>query len=291
LQEKDEWLNMIKKAFIEITNVCNLSCDFCPGTSRSSAFMAEEGFATVLGKLTGKVQCLYFHLMGEPLLHPLVGRFLNIAHDNGFPVNLTTNGTLLGRVGEALLNKPALRQVNISLHSRTADGAAGDYLEDVLAFAQKARAQGNIIIALRLWNLGGGEPDAGTESVLGRIALEYGKERAELDESRDGRGVKLAQGVYLNRAKSFDWPDINGHETGGTPYCMGLKDQIGILCDGTVVPCCLDSEGNIPLGNIFTQPLEELLASPRAAAVAQGFARREAVEELCRKCGYRRRFG
>lgn len=279
---------MIKKAYVEITDVCNLSCPFCPGTSRAPAFMTEQGFARVLSTLSGRVRCLYLHVMGEPLLHALLGRFLDMAWEAGLPVNLTTNGTMLGETGEMLLAKPALRQVNVSLHSHAADGDAGNYLEGVLAFVRKAQPAGKLI-ALRMWNMQE-EADAVTERVLERIAREYGLDRRALDERRDSRGARLAEGVYLNRSEAFEWPDIRGSDMGGKGYCRGLKDQIGILCDGTAVPCCLDSQGNIALGNIFHQSLEEILASPRAEAVAEGFSRRQAVEELCRKCGYRRRF-
>lgn len=283
---------MIKKVFIEITNVCNLRCTFCPGTLRPQAYLTEQGFARVLDALSGKAQSLYFHLMGEPLLHPLLGRFLDMADNAGFPVNLTTNGTLLRREGESLINKPALRQVNISLHSQTEAGITGDYLENALAFAHKARADdGRILIALRMWNMSEGAEDAETERALERIAREYGLDRVALNDRQDGRGAKLAEGVFLNRSMSFEWPDINGPEAGSRGYCRGLRDQVGILCGGTVVPCCLDSEGAMALGNIYEQPFEVLLATPRATAIAEGFARREAVEELCRRCGYRSRFG
>ena len=59
-----------------------------------------------------------------------------------------------------------------------------------------------------------------------------------------------------------------------------------MLVDGTVVPCCLDSAGVLDLGNLFQQNLDEVLASPRARAIYDGFTRHKAVEPLCRRCGY-----
>ena len=88
----------------------------------------------------------------------------------------------------------------------------------------------------------------------------------------------------------FDWPDMSAEELGENCFCYGLRDQVGVLCDGTVVPCCLDHDGDIPLGNLFERELDEILVSPRAGAIREGFSHRLAVEELCRRCGYARRF-
>ena len=100
----------------------------------------------------------------------------------------------------------------------------------------------------------------------------------------------LGDKVFLEHGDKFDWPDLTAPEGSGTVFCYGLHDQLGILCDGTAVPCCLDHEGDLALGNIFEQSMEEILASPRAMAIREGFRHREAAEELCRKCGYARRF-
>jgi MoaA/NifB/PqqE/SkfB family radical SAM enzyme len=285
-----ESLRKIKKAYVEITNACNRSCAFCPGTARRKAFMAAEEFERVINELAGKVQCLYFHVMGEPLLHPQLGLFLDIAHSARFPVNITTNGTLLGGQGDMLLAKPALRQVNISLHSLFDDEAGRQALDDALLFARKAAGDGRVTVAFRLWNEQGGGGNPENLWMLSRLFAEYGVQRVSLDGAADGRGVRLARGVYLNLAEPFEWPGLEAREHGGTGFCMGLRDQIGILCDGTVVPCCLDAEGNLALGNLFSQTLDEILSLGRAQAIYNGFSRRTCVEELCRKCGYRKRF-
>jgi radical SAM protein with 4Fe4S-binding SPASM domain len=283
-------MRVIKKAFIEITNQCNLACPFCPGTKRQKAFMEAEAFEAILAKLVGNVRFLYFHVLGEPLLHPLLGQFLDRAQAAGLPVNLTTNGTLLGAVGDMLVQKPALRQVNISLHSQADSNSNAEYLESVLAFARKARAESPILISLRLWNeQGGGAPE--NEWILHCLAQEFGVDRAGLDELPDLRGLQLDKGLYLHRAELFIWPSLSQPEIGTKGFCMGLRDQVGILCDGTVIPCCLDSEGAVALGNISRQTLPEILDSPRAKAIYDNFSNREASEELCRKCGFRERFG
>ena len=284
-------MKQIKKAYVEITNMCNRSCAFCPGTTREKAFMTEESFGLILRLLAGHVRSLYFHLMGEPLLHPLLGRFFDLAGEAGLPVNLTTNGTLLHRTAGMLLGKPTLRQVNVSLHGLPCDDMGAQVLEQAIAFARQASAQGRPIVAFRLWNEQRGEGNEENRWILDRLGEEYGLADLSLDAVTDGRGLMLAGGVYLNLAGQFNWPGADQEEVGGRGFCMGLRDQIGVLVDGTVVPCCLDAEGAIPLGNLLEQTLEEILNSDRAKALREGFSQRAVVEQLCRRCGYRKRFG
>jgi len=278
-----------RKIYLEITNVCNLNCSFCPKTRRPGAFMTEETFSTILKKIEGYTQYLYFHLMGEPLLHPLLPRFLDIAGESGFKVILTTNGTLLEERAEEILDKPALHKVNISLHSMEANASGGrdDYIEQCLYFSKKAADKG-IITGFRLWNLDGKETKGQNVlngEVIRKIELFYPRPWSE-----GQKGVRLSDRVFLNYGEKFIWPDLTGNDYGSHCFCYGLKDQMGILTDGTAVPCCLDHEGDIRLGNILTQSMEEILGSERTQNIIRGFQRRNAVENLCIKCSYARRF-
>lgn len=279
---------MLKRAYIEITNICNLSCSFCPGTRRPPGTMTPEEFRALAEKLRGHVGYLYFHVMGEPLLHPRLGELLDIAGEYGFRVCLTTNGTLLERRGAALLAAPALHKVSVSLHAMEGNGAGNltKYLSDVWDFALRASAEG-IICALRLWNIGGA--DRRNEEILDFFADRLGAHPLSLPQPRLG-SWRLGERLYLEQAEKFDWPDLDAPETGAR-FCLGLRDQVAVLVDGTVAPCCLDHEGDILLGNLFRQELAEILASPRAAALYDGFSQGRPSEELCRRCGFARRFG
>lgn len=275
---------MLKKVYLEITNVCNLSCCFCPGTKREKRFMRPEEFALLSEKLAGHTEFLYFHLMGEPLLHPELKTLLDIAGEKGFKVILTTNGTLLGRVGEVLLSSDAVHKVNISLQSFEANpgGELERYVRLCAGFAKEASERG-ILCVLRLWNENGLDQRNGDiRSVLASVFPRPWR------ESRNS--LALAPKVFLEPGQRFDWPDRTAADRGEGCFCYGLRDQIGVLCDGTVVPCCLDHEGDIPLGNLFTGTLEEIMSTEKARAIYQGFSRRKATEELCRRCGYARRF-
>lgn len=278
-----------QKVYLEITNICNRNCVFCPGTARSPAMMDEESFRTIAARLQGQTGFLYFHLMGEPLLHPQLARFLQIAHELGFRVILTTNGTLLPKVSPVLLASPALHKVNISLHSfeANAEGDMEDYLSGCTDFASAAASRG-ITVSFRLWNEDGAETtglQARNPEILAQLHRAF---PASWEEN--SRGCRLTERIYLNCGERFDWPALTAKDRGSEVFCYGLKDQIGVLCDGTVVPCCLDSDGSIPLGNLLRQSIEEILSAPRTQAMIEGFRRRCASEDLCRRCGYARRF-
>ena len=275
---------MLKRVYLEITNVCNLACSFCPGTRRAPRFLGEEEFARLLDKLVGQTQYLYFHLMGEPLLHPALGDLLRTAGEKGFRVILTTNGTLLAGRAETLLDAAALFKINLSLQSFEANegGDLGSYVNLCARFAARAAEAGKIC-ELRLWNRGGwerrnGEILAGLEKVFPRPWEE------------NARSVKLAERVFLAEDDMFDWPDTEAKDRGERCFCYALRDQIGVLVDGTVVPCCLDHEGELALGNLFEQELDEIMSTNKVKGIYDGFSQRKAVEPLCRRCGYARRF-
>jgi len=273
-----------RKIYLEISNICNLNCAFCPGTRRKKHQMQEEEFSSLLVKLRPFTDYLYFHLMGEPLCHPQLERFLFLAAQQGFRVILTTNGTLLAARQELLLKSEALHGVNISLHAFEANDLAmpfTDYLEQAFSFGKAA--EGKCIVSFRLWNQGGQE-------TLNAQILDTMRKYFPEPWVHERRGIRIGQKIYLEHGEKFDWPDLQAADGGENVFCYALRDQIGVLCDGTVVPCCLDHEGTLALGNLFTQELQEILDSPKAQAIYDGFTNRKATQELCRKCGYARRF-
>ena len=277
-------MKRFNKVYLEISNLCNLRCAFCPGTKRAPHRMTEEEFSALLPKIRPFSDYLYFHLMGEPLCHPLLGRFLELAGQAGFKVILTTNGTLLPKMQDVLLSDPALHKVNISLHAFEANDLAvpfSEYLRGCFAFGKAA--EGKCIISYRLWNGGGADELNG--QILDTMAEYFPRPWAE-----ERRGPRLGQKIYLEYGDKFDWPDLSAADNGERVFCYGLRDQIGVLCDGTVVPCCLDHEGDLNLGNLHETTMEEILETPRARAIYEGFQKGKAAEELCRKCGYATRF-
>ncbi len=274
-----------------------MKCDFCPKTNRPLEFMNTETFSKILYQIKPHTNYIYLHVKGEPLLHPELDKILDISYEKGFHVNITTNGTLISSVKDMLMTKPAVRQINFSLHSIDGNKMFKNelaYIENILSFTKESIEKTEMIVSFRLWNLN--EDNATTlkvrknnnilEAIETFFKLQYSIEETKGIKS----GIKIAERVYINQAQQFKWPDINEKEINECGFCYGLRNQAAILVDGTVVPCCLDNDGVINLGNIHNKSFSEIIESERANNIVNGFTKRHVVEELCRKCGYMRRF-
>lgn len=278
----------IKKVYLEITNVCNRNCAFCPGTKRKPQFMDFEHFQKAALSVKEVTDYVYFHLMGEPLLHPELENMLAFCEKIKLKVILTTNGTLLTRQKQILLSAKALNKISISLHSFEANETSEDkdYFENCFRFAKEA-ADAGIITVLRLWNLDGDLPGlhSQNDAILSKM-----KEILGSDWKCNRKGYQIQNNLYLEWGSRFTWPDLSLPILRENGSCYGLRDQAGILVDGTVVPCCLDREGDISLGNVFENSLSDILASERSFAIRKGFLEHRYIEPLCRTCGYAGRF-
>lgn len=276
------------RAYVEITNICNMNCSFCHGHSRPPRRMSYEEFDKLTDDLVGVTQYLYYHLMGEPLTHPELCDFIRLAGKKGFKSAVTTNGTLIDKLGADLI-AAGVYKVSISVHSfeekNTENNAEKyqNYIEKCLKFADEASKAG-VLTVLRLWN--NGFDDGRNEDILRRLKDRF----ADGEWKFSANGARIRHRLHLEYGERFEWPDICGDDRGERVFCYGLADHFGILCDGTVVPCCLDSDGIIRLGNAFEEDIRDILGSERAQKIRDGFALKTACEELCRRCGYARRF-
>lgn len=290
-------MKKFKRAYIEITNVCNLSCSFCPKNKRKQEFMSKEFFEKILLQLKGHTEYINLHVMGEPLLHPNIDEFIDLCHEYGYKVNLTTNGTLIKKAKSKIINKKALRQINFSLHSFDANAHNEDiskYLQDIFDFTNEVKENSEHIVSLRLWNLEEGKLDESMNKknrhILEKIENNFKMDYKIEEKLLDNRGIKIHNKIYLNQATKFNWPGEQSSYSEDNGFCHALRDQVAILVDGTVVPCCLDSEGVISLGNLKDESFKDILNGKRACDLYDGFSNRKVVEELCKKCDYRRRF-
>lgn len=279
-------MKMFKRIYIEITNVCNLSCDFCPKTKRKPEFMNIALFEKIIIQIKPYTDYVYFHILGEPLLHKNIDKFLDVCEKYNIKVNITTNGTLIKDTKEKIIYKKSLRLINFSLHSFEAnnnDISMGQYLEDIFEYVEDNK--NNSIICLRLWNLGDKEIESNNyllEKIKSRFNLEYIIE----EKITSGNGIKLKDKLYLQQMKCFEWPDINKQIYLNEGFCYAMRTHVGILVDGTVVPCCLDGEGVIVLGNINIQSFKSIIDGQRAKSIYNGFSNRHLVEKLCMTCDY-----
>ena len=272
------------RVYLEITNICNRNCSFCPGTARPKMRMSLDDFKIIAKKLVGITDYIYFHVMGEPLTHPELGGMIEYATSLGFNCAITTNGTLLDSRAREII-EAGVYKVNLSVHSFESgeDEKYLEYLTSLCNFADLASQRG-VLTVLRLWN-------KGHDGGMNHRTLEFLKSRLDGEWKWSSRGARIRHKLHLEYGDRFAWPDMSAENMGCDVFCYGLGDHFGILCDGRVIPCCLDREGEITLGNILTDSIDEILSSERAENIREGFKRKIAVEELCQKCGYARRFG
>ena len=238
--------------------------------------MTAQEFDLITDKLRGRVVFLYFHLMGEPMLHPLLPDFVRMAREKGFCTVLTSNGTLLIKAMHLLSSLPHKVQLSLHSHESNGKGILAEYIDKVMQFASPAAEQGTCVV-LRLWNQGGRESEnEQVMQLLEKYVQEPWRERPD--------GYRLCDNLYLEFDRKFRWPEAKEEEATHEVFCKALHKQIGVLVDGSLVPCCMDHNGDITLGNLFSQSIDEILDSPRVKAMTEGFSHHKATELLCRNC-------
>lgn len=276
-------MKKFRKVYVEITNICNMNCSFCPTTKRAKATMSSKDFEYIASRIVPYTDYVYLHVKGEPLLHPNLKEILDICEKYNLKVNISTNGTLLDGKYELLKN---IRQLNVSLHSLENDDKykLEEYLNTTLDICNKL-AKAGVIIRYKLWNVQE-LPDDGNginEKIIKILEQRY---NLSIQNASYDKDEKLDDNVYLSIKRPFKWPNLeNENQTETT--CYGLRRQIAILVDGTVVPCCVDNNGDINLGNIFKTELEDILESQLAIEIKKGFEDNKCIHKLCKKCEYR----
>ena len=283
------------RVHIEVTNICGLACSFCPPKLQPSKTMPLSFFEKILLQLQGLTKELAFHVMGDPLTLSNLHDYLDVSKQKGFDVTLTTSGYYLKNTSFQTLFHPAVRQINISLNAYNKNSlnlTFDDYMNSVFDLCkEKLSHHPKPFINLRLWNFDEACSEIDFNADLFKRLEETFEIKLDINKLYKERpkSIRLDSKVLLHFDAYFAWPSLNSsHNTQGT--CYGLKSHIGILADGTVVPCCLDGDGVINLGNLNNTPLKDVLDSSRATAMRTGFEKEVAVEELCKKCSYKDRF-
>lgn len=293
----------MNSVYIEITNACNLHCSFCPssdcgheaGSGASRSFMPSALFEKcIAGTVEAGIENVYLHVLGEPTLHPGFALFLKDIKAAGLTATLTTNGTTIRRVAHHILNCPAVRQVNFSTHAYAElppDDAHG-YLQDVLDFCKMAlAARPDMYINLRLWNIGAATTGNWNGFAISRINETFNTQVAPGNFCSRHKSFPIAGRLYLHEDSRFEWPRTSSGVVNVRGTCHALGTHAAILHDGRVVACCLDYSGQITLGNIANQGLPEILGSPAARNLREGFEKHELRHPFCQKCSFCKRFG
>ena len=263
-----------KKIYIEITNACNLNCAFCIKNSRKINYMSLDNYKKIIDKIKGCTREVYFHILGEPLMHPDVLEFIKYANDNNILVNITTNGYLIKNIDMV----EGIHRLNISLHSYDEKYKKDiiTYLDNIFDVVDKIRDK--TFISLRLWV---GNKNA--NYMLDYINKRY---RVNIDKLDNNVKTKITNNLIIDSFHEFIWPDLNNDYYNDKGRCLGLIDHIGILSDGTIVPCCLDSKGIINLGNIYLDNLDDVLNKELVTTMIDGFKKGYKCQELCKHCSF-----
>lgn len=270
-----------KKIYVEITNRCNLSCSFCSKVEKPLRNMTIEEFKCIIEKIKDYTDTIYLHVKGEPLVHPNLIEFLNVAEEYNIKVNLTTNGTLFPNLVDKLKECKSLKKINFSLHS---ENNKENYLEDIFKNVEQLQ---EVTVVYRLWTLNNGELDEKSTQTVNKIVSYYKLSTEIVDKIKNENNVKIKDRIFVDKDNEFEWPSITNHNSCG--FCYALKTHIAILVDGTVVPCCLDSNGLVDLGNIYNESLENIINSNRYQTLKKSFQDRKPSEDLCKSCTYKDR--
>lgn len=285
-----------QQIYLEITNVCNLSCSFCPKTERAANFISLADYQQLAREASKYTKRVMLHVMGEPLLHPHLAEILSLNASLGLETVVTTNGTLIERQAETLIGSDSLYQVNFSLHAMTAEPGSAEakaYLAPIFAFVARCLVvRPDLYLNFRFWNSGQSDgAELASNGWIQQQITEYFDLLPNAFVLNPGRRQKALKGrLYFHVEQPFIWPGFNTDFDRSVGQCHGGRKQLAILCDGTVVPCCLDGQGTVNLGNALNEPLKEILASKRAIRLVRGFEEGKLVEALCQNCNYCQRF-
>lgn len=277
-----------KKIYVEITNCCNMHCSFCIQNSRKQHFMSCEEFTHIIKEIKPYTEMIYLHVLGEPLLHPEIFHFMQIADEHGLYVQLTTNGTLIENCLDGLCHAANLRQINISVHSFTQYDESEQiaYLNKIANAARSLSVAGKYV-SLRLWNMKDNKASDETLTAIHHFEQLF---NIHIEQTQRRQSVKLMKQVFLQFDDVFEWPDLSNPYVSDTGRCLGWKQMCAILCDGTIVPCCLDSKGTEVLGNIFKESFTDILNNKSNLTILDELKSGKIKCELCKHCSYRLRF-
>jgi radical SAM protein with 4Fe4S-binding SPASM domain len=283
---------MFKKVYLEISNICNVQCSFCPVVEKDKKLMDLAEFEAVLKEVSPLAEIVCLHLLGEPLAHPKFSEILDICERYNTQIDLTTNGILIKRYSDRIINSTCVRQVNFSIQAfkdNFPDRDLDPYLLPLFDFAKSAYAmRPQLYINFRLWNQQSNDSD--NEDIFLKIESSFGVKINRNIETGAIKSKKIWNRLYLHFDSRFEWPSFSLPNQGSRGRCHGTVNHIGIHADGTVVPCCLDKNGAIDLGNVKKQSLHDIINSERFIKMRDGFLNGVLVETFCQHCSFIKRF-
>lgn len=273
-----------QKIFIEITNFCGLSCSFCtPQKAKDS--MNLEDFNRICTEISPFTHLCALHILGDPLTLDDLNSYLKIAESYNLKIDITTSGFYCSDAKTNLLLKsPCIHQINISLTSmlyQKRQVALESYLKPIFTLlSQHQQSKSEKFINLRLWNLTKDFTPPPQNTAIYKALEEFFKTPITTPKTR------LAYKIHLLEQPFFKWASLDSKPLAQKGFCYGGSKQLGILCNGDVVPCCFDTKGVIKLGNLFKDSMPIILESPRLKRLVAGFKDGVILENLCQHCSH-----
>jgi len=271
------------KIYVEITNICNLNCSFCSKDNRKPTELTLEQFETILKKIKNYTKTIYLHIKGEPLIHSNFENILDLTKQYDFKVKITTNGTLLKERYHILKKYNNIKQINISLHS---ENNKENYFDEVFKYATLLSEE--IPIVYRIWNLNNFKLNKLSTNIVDKIIYYYKLNSKIKINILNNKNIKIQNNIYLDKDNQFIWPTNTSKSNNFIGSCLGTKTHIGILSNGDVVPCCLDSSALLKLGNIFVDDLNDIINSQIFYNINNGFKNNKLNYRLCQNCNFRK---
>lgn len=277
-----------KRIYIELSDICGLKCDFCPSKKGVRGIMSVQNFSLLLPQIRDKAKLFSFHILGDPLWVENLKEYVDLAKENMMKLEITTSGFYLSAKNQALLlESENIRQINISLMAFLSQRKVGlkEYFEPIFElceqhFSRKCKS----FINLRLWNLSSNFTAPSENFEVYEFLEQYFETKIDVKLKQN----RLQRHILLHQAKLFKWASLENGFLQNTGTCHALKEQIGILSDGSLVPCCFDTKADIFLGNVFEKDFNELLNSKRLKAMKEGFKQNRRIEALCQRCEFMR---
>lgn len=275
-----------KKIYIELSDICGLKCEFCPSKKAQRGILPLQDFEKIAMQICNKAEIFTFHLLGDPLILDNLEQFLSIAKAYKMRLEITTSGFYLSEKNQnLLLNYENIHQMNFSLvaffSQKRLDLNA--YLKPILKLCERHfKCKNSSFINLRLWNFDVNFKAPKENEEIYKILNENFKEKFDFTMPK----IRLERHIMLHQAKRFTWPSLKTPIVSKKGFCHALKEQVGILSNGTLVPCCLDTNGDINLGNVLENSFQNLLETKKFLDLKQGFERGERLENLCQRCEF-----
>jgi radical SAM protein with 4Fe4S-binding SPASM domain len=258
--------------------------------------MSLEHFDDINFQLKDFTKELAYHVVGDPLVLSNLEKYLDISLKHDLKVNITTTANNINQSHHNILMHDAIRQINFSINSYNANShkkTFDEYINPIIEFVKYAQEQNHeYFINFRIWNLD--ETLSAKEfnkKVFEKINVEFNT-NIDVNEVYENRpkNIRIAKKFFFHFDEYFNWPSLDNDIVSKMGTCYGLDSHFGILSNGEVVPCCLDQNAEVDLGNTNSSQIKDILNSSRVKNIQNGFKNNILHEELCQKCEYRKRF-